>query len=125
MNKSVTHPITLDMLQMTCHMCSINHSKTERYPDPLDHQSGDFDCPPICPHRCHHLKVISNEDVLQDSGWSLDTMKLVTCLHSTGDIWTMHSLKQLAIRQGLVILHFRLKLANKDNKKIQFKHACK
>ena len=61
--------------------------------------------------------MISNEDVLQDSGWSLDTMKLVTCLHSTGDIWTMHSLKQLAIRQGHAILRFRLKFANKDNQK--------
>ena len=53
----------------------------------------------------------------QDSGWLVENMRLVTCLHSTGDTWTMHCLKLLAVRQGHPILRYRLKFANKETQK--------
>lgn len=109
-DRSVTYPISVDMLQETCHHCSLNGSPTKRKAQPTDHNSGDDNCPLICPHRCVHFKVLSVEDVQNDPLWNYENIRFVTCLNSTADNWNIYALQQLAIKQKVPILRYRLQL---------------
>jgi hypothetical protein len=114
-NRNITNPISIDMLQQTCQHCSKDGSKTQRIPDPMNHQPNDSICQSLfqCPHKCQHFKVLSNEDVLQDSQWKSDHVRMVTCLNSTVDKWNLHSLQQKAFEQQLPVLRWRLKMSQK------------
>ena len=115
-NLDILYPFSESFLDSTCQYCcpmrnqlSAEARLRERLPSPRDHAPSDEHCPPQCPHRCQHFKVLNQLDIDTDPSW-LDsvTRKFITSSHKTADAINLSQLQQLAINLHVPVIRWRL-----------------